>query len=295
MPLLGQKLQYSRVSLEDSGLENRDSSSSHVESSPCPNEKCRNGCKSAITSAKVLHRMIWVHVCLVVVWVLLFSSLFFVKRSDDPSPSPDRNSMSRASRLDTPQFCIRSCRSSPTGPLFSALSYSSTRFNSGFAPDLSVYQGVPNETNNAAWNELTHVGMVALTESEQSKLPEKSSIFMNSTENSGNGVLHLGAVEVFHQLHCLDMLRMEIHGVLEPWYKKHSPHNIETRPGHLEHCIEYIRQSMMCRPSLDVLPFWTDPKTDQWHPVFNGTRTCADFTKIKDWAVNRKAGNLSPQ
>lgn len=136
--------------------------------------------------------------------------------------------------------------------------------------------------------------MVALTEAEQAKLIEPTSVFMNNTENSGNGVLYLGAVEVFHQLHCLDMLRLEIYGELEPWYKKHSPHNIHTKPGHLEHCIDYIRQSMMCRPSLDILPFWTDTE-DNFRPTFNGSRTCANFDSIKDWASKRKAGNLSPQ
>lgn len=118
---------------------------------------------------------------------------------------------------------------------------------------------------------------------------------MNNTENSNNGDLYLGAVEVFHQLHCLDMLRMEIYGELEGWYKKHSPHNSETRAGHIGHCIDYIRQSMMCHPSLDILPFWTDPKTDQWRPKFDGTRMCANFDNIKDWAKKRKAGNLTPQ
>lgn len=136
--------------------------------------------------------------------------------------------------------------------------------------------------------------MVALTESEQAQLYEPTSVFKTNEDNAGHGTLYLGAVEVFHQLHCLDMLRMEIHGALDSWYTKHSPHNIETKPGHLEHCIDYIRQSMMCRPSLDILPFWTDEK-DLWRPRFNGSRTCADFSVIKDWAAAHKAGNLTPQ
>lgn len=179
------------------------------------------------------------------------------------------------------------------GPLRNAISYSEHRFTSGFEPDLSEYQGKPNAQNNGAWDEITHLGMVALTGAEQSKLGP-SAVFDDADESPTGETTYLGAVEVFHQLHCLDMLRLEIYGELDGWYSKHSPHNAHTKPGHVEHCIDYIRQSLMCHPSLDILPFYADEK-NMSKPVFNATRTCADFSKIKDWAREHKAGNLSPQ
>ncbi|KAL7947624.1 hypothetical protein V8C42DRAFT_290239 [Trichoderma barbatum] len=259
MPLRLDKPQYARVSDGDSDSSQRESLSFLDASS------LRHNVGSI--------RFLWVHGILGVFWIIAFSSLLFLrgKPHADTWSYPDL-----------------------TSPLYSALEYSKTHFTSGFTPDLSAYQGKPDETNNAHWDKLTHPGMVALTEEEHAKLPAKSSLFIDENTKESDPPLYVGAVEVFHQLHCLDMLRMQAYGVLKDWYDVHSPHNEHTIPGHLEHCIDYIRQSMMCRPSLDILPFRTDSE-GLLRPTFNGTRTCANFDKIRDWAIKRKAGNLSPQ
>ncbi|KAL7934747.1 hypothetical protein V8C35DRAFT_35285 [Trichoderma chlorosporum] len=260
MPLWLDKTQYVRVSDRDSESSHRVESSSFLDA------------VSSRRNVGSIH-FLWIHGVLGVFWVVAFSSLLFLR------------SRPHAETLSYPDL---------TSPLYPALSYGDTRFTSGFTPDLSPYQGKPNETNNAHWDKLTHPGMVALTEEEHAKLPSKSSLFVDDNTKESDPLLYVGAVEVFHQLHCLDMLRMQAYGVLKDWYDVHSPENENTIPAHLEHCINYIRQSMMCRPSLDILPFRTDSE-GLLRPVFNGTRTCANFDKIRDWAIERKAGNLSPQ
>ncbi|KAJ4858111.1 hypothetical protein T069G_06378 [Trichoderma breve] len=240
MPLWLDKTQYTPVS-------NGDADSSSRESLSFPDT-------SSFRQNVGRIRFVWIHGVLGVFWIIAFSSLLFLR------------SRPQADTLSYPDL---------TSPLYPALSYSETHFTSGFTPDLSAYQGKPNETNNAHWDKLTHPGMVALTEQEHAKLPSKSSLFIDDHTRESDPPLYVGAVEVFHQLHCLDMLRMQAY-------------------AHLEHCIDYIRQSMMCRPSLDILPFRTDSE-GLLRPVFNGSRTCANFDKVRDWAIKRKAGNLSPQ
>ena len=64
---------------------------------------------------------------------------------------------------------------------------------------------------------------------------------------------------------------------------------------HLDHCVDYLRQSLMCRPSIEMLPFGVDEDTRSFKARFDGTHTCADFEAVRDWAVERQAGNLTPQ
>jgi hypothetical protein len=56
----------------------------------------------------------------------------------------------------------------------------------------------------------------------------------------------VGAVEVFHHLHCLDLLRKKIH---ENYYKDKDG-NWEAGPEvmrlHVDHCIDMLRQKLMC-------------------------------------------------
>lgn len=69
---------------------------------------------------------------------------------------------------------------------------------------------------------------------------------------------------------------------------KHSPdfHRI-----HMEHCIDYMRQSVMC--SLDITPVkveWTTKWNQRIHH-FDTWHTCRNFDKVKSWALDRSRQN----
>jgi hypothetical protein len=172
--------------------------------------------------------------------------------------------------------------------LRNTLTYNTTRFSTGLDGDKTKYQGPPDDVNTAAWNRLTNTGIVALTNEEQQRLHDVSAIFETSSQGEAT---YLGAIEVFHQLHCLDMLRLEVYGTLTQWLHEH--HSMKDKMEHLDHCIDFLRQSLMCRPSIEILPFGIDQSS--FRARFNGTHTCADFEAVRDWAVERQARNLTPQ
>lgn len=69
------------------------------------------------------------------------------------------------------------------------------------------------------------------------------------------------------------------------WYAEgynfdHDMMNID----HMDHCIDSIRQSLMC--SADVTPLtWTWDEEDQkLEPVATITHTCRDFDAVREWA-----------
>ncbi|KAI0719394.1 hypothetical protein C8T65DRAFT_54244 [Cerioporus squamosus] len=76
----------------------------------------------------------------------------------------------------------------------------------------------------------------------------------NATLPSGGAVIHLGpdgrpfTVSMFHQLRCLDIIR----DVVVEYYLDSSP---DARPGNhklVQHCMNYLRQTAMCRGDLHI-------------------------------------------
>lgn len=79
-------------------------------------------------------------------------------------------------------------------------------------------------------------------------LPENGG-FVGDANDNGEG----DGIAMFHQLHCLQTIRMEIQQLLEPGgHVKSTSHHHEKRDGmeildevHWTHCFDYLRQA--CR------------------------------------------------
>jgi len=66
---------------------------------------------------------------------------------------------------------------------------------------------------------------------------------------------YMGTLELFHQVHCLDMLRRAVHRDYYVALGRHS-HVSDT---HLDHWVEITRQTLMCNPDLDLITFhWVE-------------------------------------
>ncbi|KAK2052712.1 hypothetical protein LY76DRAFT_526127 [Colletotrichum caudatum] len=108
---------------------------------------------------------------------------------------------------------------------------------------------------------------------------------MKSVEfRDGSG--YMVYLDVFHQLHCLNYLRMK----LDPW-KASYPHipSDDNFPEkyHVAHCIDSIRLSLECHADLSVVPQrWADGWLEPW-PVVESDHVCRNYTKIQEWAHGR--------
>lgn len=72
----------------------------------------------------------------------------------------------------------------------------------------------------------------------------------------------------------------------------HSPERINDHEHlhhrHSRHCVDYLRQSLMCAADLTLEPI--DPElggVTGW----GVKRTCRDWAKLKSWAEDRRASN----
>lgn len=97
-------------------------------------------------------------------------------------------------------------------------------------------------------------------------------------------------IEVFHQLHCLNLLRMSTY---PDHYKTISWSDTNDAPEkvreHLDHCIEILRINLMCLADVNVFTFHPTSEPGKqgmggYWPDYESEHVCRNFDHIKDWA-----------
>ncbi|CAI6331416.1 unnamed protein product [Periconia digitata] len=152
-----------------------------------------------------------------------------------------------------------------------------------------LYTGSPNEQNNKAWNTITEPIYFNATEAEINlAIPSVDKSRAVQVADGG----YLASLEVYHHLHCLKQLRM--------WVYKDTflsvPTNASTNrlTQHLGHCINSLRHTIMCSPSLQVNFFlWRDDSSAEsnlekpFEPVVQQSK-CVDWGAVDTWSRERK-------
>ncbi|KAI0022069.1 hypothetical protein F4780DRAFT_735450 [Xylariomycetidae sp. FL0641] len=134
------------------------------------------------------------------------------------------------------------------------------------------------------WEYISRVGDTMISRDEMLDLGLNPDISLAITDPEGKPGYRV-AIEVFHQLHCLNLLRQHV-------YKDHyapmggdtaAPH--KDLEGHLDHCIDALRQFVMCQGDVGVFSFnYPFNDGDPW-PDYSTPHTCRNFESIRTWAV----------
>ncbi|KAJ6783184.1 hypothetical protein PWT90_07875 [Aphanocladium album] len=205
------------------------------------------------------------------------------KYSDDPSYDTSepclgdkaqiRLHMEARNSLD--EICTK--RLFPFSPVPNSLLsvYTDTRWN-GTLDFPSEYRGDPNPSVDAAWSRLDDIKVMSVTKDDVLK----SGSDLDSVkvpEEYGGG--YLASLEVTHQLHCL--------ATYWDYYQFRSvefsdePAMVRT---HLDHCVEILRQNLMCKADgAVILHRWVENNPNPY-PNFNVVHKCRNFEQIQGWA-----------
>jgi len=146
-------------------------------------------------------------------------------------------------------------------------------------PENADYFGTPTEEIDAAWEKLIGRRYVAISEEEAIRAwGDKRHIYVDETRGG-----YTAGLDVFHTLHCINALRMSFY---PDYYHSGKVHG----RGHLEHCLDILRQSVQCYGSTTLIPgIWRESlshnyiDSDQIH-------TCRSFTDLRDWTDRRAQG-----
>ncbi|KAI1113184.1 hypothetical protein F5Y14DRAFT_226701 [Nemania sp. NC0429] len=135
-----------------------------------------------------------------------------------------------------------------------------------------LYVGAVSDASNTAWESLIPKGR-------------------GFVEVDSSGKKERYCVSVFHQLHCLDMLRRGYHAALElarnntPIAEGEQPHVDTMALPHTQHCFDYIRQGLMCA---------ADPTLEKRNDTIGGvtgwgtSHQCRDFNALQEWAETHR-------
>ncbi|KAH9947885.1 hypothetical protein B0H21DRAFT_691211 [Amylocystis lapponica] len=149
----------------------------------------------------------------------------------------------------------------------------------------SIYRGPPSPEIDAAWDRLSDDGkIISITKEDLLRMgkADRPSL-VRFQESDGGG--YMAGLELPHQLHCVNLLRKysyREHYASSDVAFQDSPETFRT---HLDHCIEILRQNLMCRGDTGLVTFeWVAGRTRPY-PDFNTVHRCRNSDKILAWGA----------
>lgn len=117
-----------------------------------------------------------------------------------------------------------------------------------------------------------------------------SSVVGASVEiNDGSGKV-LASLNVYYSIQCLNYVRKYI---FRDHYNVSFPeHGQSAQKDHVVHCVDVIRQSLICHGDLAVHGFSWDPDRKPPSPDFRIEHTCKNWALVQDWARKHSAPEL---
>ncbi|CAJ2509895.1 Uu.00g057950.m01.CDS01 [Anthostomella pinea] len=174
-------------------------------------------------------------------------------------------------------------RYSAWSPAASAVKYETQHFDLPAVAE-GPFMGKGDDVD-AKWDYISDIGDTMISREEMLNLGLNPDISLAITDPEGKPGYRV-AVEVFHQLHCLNLLRQNLY---KDYYAPMggdtaAPHH--DLEGHLDHCIEALRQFVMCQGDVGVFSFnYPFGDGDPW-PDYSTPHTCRNFESIRQWAVD---------
>ncbi|KAI0895695.1 hypothetical protein F4806DRAFT_467652 [Annulohypoxylon nitens] len=132
------------------------------------------------------------------------------------------------------------------------------------------YKGLPRPEFEKAWDELLEPAAIKVDKETLERINHTSVPLLD-----GSG--YMAALDVFHQLHCLRWVRKYLH-------PEHYEIKEKNFGQHIDHCLENLRQYVMCNADLSINTFEWIPNFRRPWPNFQVTHECANWDSIKQWA-----------
>ena len=159
------------------------------------------------------------------------------------------------------------------------------RRNGSLLPDhpKSIFREDPSEEVDEAWERIANINPIHMTSADVANLGYDPAIVARWPEVYGLGSdAYVGRLDVFHEIHCLNMLRQEVH--YDHYFAKKWPHGAPAdHKIHLSHCIYVLLQDLMCSANTDpFIHYWVDIG-DEPYPDFSINRQCKDFDAVLKW------------
>ncbi|ESZ90385.1 hypothetical protein SBOR_9221 [Sclerotinia borealis F-4128] len=172
------------------------------------------------------------------------------------------------------------------------LKYETVRFNGSLFTN-TIYREDPSPEVDQAWYNLgTNYKAIIIPTEDAPKAGISLDHFRVDEKDGGPG--YPATVEVLHQLHCLNLLRQGLYYNSEYYHKRgEGPFKNEefVLKAHINHCLDTIRQRLMCTAETDAHPYLWAMSGQHTHlyPDFNRDHKCKNFDDIRKFAEEHQA------
>ncbi|KAJ5726232.1 uncharacterized protein N7483_007589 [Penicillium malachiteum] len=153
--------------------------------------------------------------------------------------------------------------------------------------------GFPTDETDKLWSDLYNFEIFKISEDEARKL-SLPTLPIPGTKD------YLIELDVWHELHCLNDLRMLLYPERYPGMDELRDKDgvIQRDNDAVRHwglhflSFQLPRQTIMCHADVAPVSFHINiPASTGIFPRLATTHTCRNFTKIQDWARNQQAGD----
>ncbi|KAI0474681.1 hypothetical protein F4859DRAFT_514530 [Xylaria cf. heliscus] len=204
--------------------------------------------------------------------------------------------------LKTPGDKQCGIQTSVWSPANEAIEYENIEIENGFGHE-SPYRGPPTPELEQAWEKLWRYGDYRFPEGNLPLINRTVNLGDNKTLkpwHDGKGGFH-GQLEVFHQLHCLNLVRQY---TWRDWYFRHpdivripgdmAASDVEARM-HTDHCIEAVRLALMCNGDTTPIITVLNPVAPRGEMSdFSPAKKCRKFEKLQEWSVQNALNHPPP-
>ncbi|KAJ7160629.1 hypothetical protein C8R43DRAFT_1176994 [Mycena crocata] len=170
-------------------------------------------------------------------------------------------------------------------PALAAIEHEVKVYTIGFSSDFSPYQIPSSPELDELWSKLYNFGISRISKEEAARLPNKTHAI------PGDEGYYIAELDVFHNLHCLNKIRMALDPDYYPEWRISTTNNrIPSQTNvtrHVSHCVDWIRQAIQCSSDTSVIVWQWDDTVKR--NTFRGdvAHTCRSFEKIQEWAKSR--------
>jgi len=144
----------------------------------------------------------------------------------------------------------------------------------------SIYRQDPSPEVDEAWDMLIQAHTIVVNSSVIAAIGKDPTKTVRYPEEFGLGPdAYIAQFDVFHQIHCLDMMRRATN---PEYYMKDQPITHQYNM-HNTHCAHLLLQNLMCTANVDIYTYnWVQGQSKPF-PDFNMYHKCRDFDAILDW------------
>ncbi|KAI0386437.1 hypothetical protein F5Y04DRAFT_276044 [Hypomontagnella monticulosa] len=148
-----------------------------------------------------------------------------------------------------------------------------------------TWRGLPDSDKvNEAWDSFEDIRPIVLTREQivaMGKDPATVAKFDNEYWGLGDDA-YVGALDFFHQIHCLNMLRLE---TFRYWNRQGEtvPQWNDIHWIHLQHCVGMLMEHLLCTADAGFLTYnWVEHESSPF-PDMSVQRQCRDWHQLIDY------------